>query len=115
MMISDVWMVHFWLRFGSRGCCQAYNEYPKGLRGRILHAVCEFLEPPLGQWNWKMMEDDERCGLRCLEFWAMNWNMVEPGTQCVWPKAQRGAHLDESGKHYMTVRDQQMVAIHPSS
>lgn len=25
------------------------------------------------------------------------------------------AHLDESGKHYMTVRDQQMVAIHPSS
>lgn len=26
-----------------------------------------------------------------------------------------GAHLDESGKHYMTVRDQQMVAIHPSS
>ena len=27
----------------------------------------------------------------------------------------QGAHLDESGKHYMTVRDQQMVAIHPSS
>ena len=27
----------------------------------------------------------------------------------------KGAHLDESGKHYMTVRDQQMVAIHPSS
>ncbi|CAJ1444139.1 unnamed protein product [Effrenium voratum] len=25
------------------------------------------------------------------------------------------AHLDESGKHYLTVRDQQMVAIHPSS
>ncbi|CAK9059448.1 unnamed protein product [Durusdinium trenchii] len=25
------------------------------------------------------------------------------------------AHLDESGKHYLTVQDQQMVAIHPSS
>jgi len=25
------------------------------------------------------------------------------------------AHLDETGKHYLTVRDQQMVCIHPSS